>query len=153
MSNGDMLESHGCRPFSNTVHIKVVKCKRTGGRILLLLERFQYLERGQHPTRNSMGGLSTAPLKLDYRSFFSLESIYRQTLPERFWRGPSVDLYRKPILSLRHTQYKYLERSSLSHFFISISFLVHRATKILAVFDHLHILGSRLILLFIRYNT
>ena len=88
MFNGGMPESHGYRPFSNTVHIKVVKCKRTDGRVPLLLERFQYLERGQHATRNSMGGLSTTPLKLDYRSFFSLESIYRQTLPEKFWRGP-----------------------------------------------------------------
>jgi hypothetical protein len=99
MANGDMLERHGYRLFSTATHIRVVKCKRIDGRIPLLSERFQYLERGQHPTRNSMGGLSTTPLKLDYRSFFSLESIYRQTLPEEFWRGPSVDLYRKLILS------------------------------------------------------
>jgi hypothetical protein len=84
-----------------------------------------------------MGGLSTTPLKLDYRYFFSLESIYRQTLPEEFWRGPVADLYRKFIVSLGHNQYKYLEGSPLSHISISNSFLVHRATKILAVFDHL----------------
>ena len=138
MANGDMLERHGYRLFFNTTHIKVVKCKRTDGRIRLLLERFQYLERGQHPTRNSMGGLSTTPLKLDYRSFFSLESIYRQTLPEEFWRGPSVDLYRKFILSLSSAlSISILRDLRYPTFSISISFLVHRATKILAVFDHL----------------
>jgi hypothetical protein len=84
-----------------------------------------------------MGRLCTTPLKLDYRYFFSLESIYRQTLPDEIWRGPFADLYRKPIVSLRHSQYKYLERSPLFHISISNSFLVHRATKILAVFDHL----------------
>lgn len=79
--NGDMLEGHGSRPYPDTTRLRAVKCKRTDRREPLLCSTVSVS--GARPViqKELYGGLYTTPLKLDYRSFFSLDSVYCQTLP------------------------------------------------------------------------